>query len=70
MTRHESAVFSAIAGSLFWQPKPADEAAVESLLSAGVIQPIRQGKLNGYALTPAGYVRWLMPHGQLSWIPG
>ena len=63
MTRHESAVFSAIAGSLFWQPKPADEPAVVFLLSAGVIQPIRQGKLNGYALTPAGYVRWIGPAG-------
>ena len=59
MTRHESAVLSAIAGSLFWQPKPANEPAVVFLLSAGVIQPIRQGKLNGYALTPYGYVRWL-----------
>jgi len=70
MTRHESAVLAAISGSLFWQPKPADEPAVGYLLSDGLIQPIRQGKLSGYAITPVGYVRWLMPHGQLSWIPG
>jgi len=56
-------VFSAIAGSLFWQPKDGDEPAIGYLLAAGLIQPIRQGKLNGYALTPAGYVRWMGPHG-------
>ncbi len=57
MTPYPSAIFSAIAGSLFWQPKSGDEPAIEFLLSAGLIQPIHQGKLVGYALTPAGYVR-------------
>ena|GEM_PF-4397892 len=56
-------MFSAIAGSLFWQPKDADEPVIGYLLAAGLIQPIRQGKLTGYALTPAGYVRWMGPHG-------
>ena len=63
MNLHESAVFSAIAGSLFWQPTPGDDPAIGCLLAAGLIQPIRQGKLNGYALTPAGYVLWMGPHG-------
>lgn len=63
MTPQESAVLAAISGSLFWQPKPADEPAMGYLLSAGLIQPIRQGKLSGYALTPAGYVRWIGPAG-------
>ena len=63
MTPSEIAVFSAIAGSLFWQPKPGDEPAIGYLLSAGLIQPIHQCKLDGYALTPAGYVRWMGPHG-------
>ncbi len=63
MGYQESAVFSAIAGSLFWQPAPGDESAIGYLLAAGLIQPIRQGKLNGYALTPAGYVLWMGPHG-------
>jgi len=63
MGYQESAVFSAIAGSLFWQPAPGDESAIGYLLAAGLIQPIRQGKLNGYALTPAGYGLWMGPHG-------
>ena len=63
MGYQESAVFSAIPGSLFWQPAPGDESAIGYLLAAGLIQPIRQGKLNGYALTPAGYVLWMGPHG-------
>jgi len=58
VTRHESAVFSAIAGSLFWQPKAGDDPAIGYLLAAGLIQPIRQGKLSGYALT-----RWDMCAG-------
>ena len=63
MNLHESAIFSAIAGSLFWQPQVGDEPAIGYLLAAGLIQPIRQGKLAGYALTPAGYVRWMGPVG-------
>lgn len=59
MTPSQSAVFSAIAGSLFWQPKAGDEPAIGDLLSLRLIQPVQQGKLSGYALTPAGYVRWL-----------
>ncbi len=59
MTPSEAAVFSAIAGSLFWQPKADDEPAIGYLLTASLIQTIHQGKLNGYALTPAGYVRWM-----------
>jgi len=37
MNLHESAVFSAIAGSLFWQPAPGDESAIGYLLAAGLI---------------------------------
>lgn len=61
MTPRASSILSEIAGSLFWQPKAGDEPAIGCLLAERLIQPIRQDKLSGYALTPAGYVRWMGP---------
>lgn len=64
MTPTQQALFIEIAGSRFWQSKPAHDADVGALLAARLIQPVTQGKLAGYAMTPAGYVRYLGPHRQ------
>lgn len=52
-----------IGGSRFWEPNRdgSDDAAVLALLEARLIQPITQSHLQGYALTPAGYLLWLHP---------
>ena len=64
MTPQQHTLFIEIAGSRFWQAKPAHDADVGALLAARWIQPITQGKLTGYAVTLAGYVRYLGPHRQ------
>ncbi len=63
MTPTERRTLVAIGGSLFWEPNKdgSDAADVLALLSAGLIQPIVQSHLQGYALTPAGYLLWLHP---------
>lgn len=48
-----------IAGSRFFQSQPDQQADILTLLNQGLIQPIRQGKLTGYAVTPVGYRQWL-----------
>ena len=51
-----------IGGSMFYQPRDEDLSAVQTILNDRLIQPIKQGKLTGYALTAAGYQRWLGHH--------
>ncbi len=57
MTPTERRTLVAIGGSLFWEPNKdgSDAADVLALLSAGLIQPIVQSHLQGYALTPARF---------------
>lgn len=54
-----AALFQAIASTMFYQPKPEDEPKAKELWERGLIQPIKQGKLAGYALAPKGYHQWL-----------
>jgi hypothetical protein len=54
-----AALFQAIASAMFYQPAPEDEPTAMELWEKRLIQPIKQGKLTGYALAPAGYRRWL-----------
>lgn len=63
MTPAERRTLVAIGGSRFWEPNKdgSDDTAVLALLKAGLIQPIAQSHLQGYALTPAGYLLWLHP---------
>lgn len=48
-----------IGGMHFYQPVDSEIPVVQKLLSDSLIQPVQQGKLMGYALTPAGYRRWI-----------
>lgn len=57
MTPYVAQLFQRIAGSRFYQPRPTDNDALYDLLAAGLIREMRQGKLSGYVITPAGYVR-------------
>lgn len=52
-----------VASSMFYPPRPGDEPGLKELLERRLIRPAQQGKLHGYALTPAGYRLWL-GHGQ------
>jgi len=48
-----------VASTTFYQPKPEDDRTALELWEKGLIQRVHQGKLHGYALTPAGYRQWL-----------
>lgn len=48
-----------VASTMFYQPLPEETRMINLLVDEGLIQPIKQGKLVGYALTKTGYQRWL-----------
>lgn len=64
MKPRERNVLMAVGGSRFYEPARdgSDASALAALLIDGLIQPTQQGKLHGYALTAAGYQRWLGHH--------
>ena len=49
-----------VASTMFYQPLPDELRMINLLVDEGLIQPIQQGKLTGYALTKAGYERQLV----------
>lgn len=46
-----------VASTMFYQPLPEEMRMINLLVDEGLIQPVQQGKLTGYALTKAGYER-------------